>query len=276
MHPAKALRFDCAFRKHIFELGLKPYVTLRAVSNAVNGPSDDLLVLVFVDPESSAQGSLYTNDKAATVFQARLSEPIIAIDVKVAGHFQRFVEQVERSNSLGQCRSALGTQGAKLRDVLSSFHERRARSIHAGSFERKNVRCLEESSYSDVVVKDFDRLQSSDQCFSFWSTQSGEYRFVDIILLVTPRAFAQAQPHGYAGRSRCPERRGPACRCWICNKTSDGGRQYRCDGQHDSDCANYDGPAAPVEPFPNRFVHRGFLPSWWVGASYSTQWRLSA
>ena len=276
MHPAKALRFDCAFRKHIFELGLKPYVTLRAVSNAVNGPSDDFLIVVLVDLESSAQGTLYTIDKAATIFQARLGEPMIAINVEVTGHLQRFVEQVERSNSLSQRRSALRAQSAKLCDVLSGFHEGGARSIYAGSFERKNARHSADSSHSYVVVHEFDRLQSSDQGLCFWPAQSGEYCFIDIILLVAPGSLTQTQPHSGAGSGSGPDSGGPVSRRRIRNKTPERGGQYRGDYYHNGYRAKRDGPATPVEPFPNRFVHRGFIPSWWVGASYSTQWRLSA
>lgn len=276
MHLAKALRFYCAFRKHIFDLGFELPVAVRPLSNGLNGPSNNVLVLIFIHPQGFPQGRLYPVDKSSAIVKPRRCKLIIAIDIKVSGHFQRFLEQVERSNSLSQCRSALRTQSAELCDVLSGFHESGARSIYAGSFERQNARSFADSSHFYVVVHVFDCLQSSDQGLCFRPAQSGEYCFIDIILLVAPGSLTQTQPHSGAGSGSGPDSGGPVSRRRIRNETPESGRQYRRDGQHDSDCANHDGPAAPVEPFPNRFVHRGFLPSWWVGASYSTQWRLSA
>lgn len=276
MHPAKALRFDCAFRKHIFDLSFELLVAVRPLSNGLNGLSNNVLILIFIHLQGLPQGRLYPVDKSSAIVKPRQCKLMIATDVKVSGHFQRFLEQVERSNSLSQCRSALRTQGAELCDVLSGFHEGGARSIYAGSFERKNARCFADPSHFYVVVHEFDCLQSSDQGLCFRPAQSGEYCFIDIILLVAPGSFSQTQPHSGAGSGSGPDSGGPVSRRRIRNKTPERGGQYRGDYYHNGYRAKRDGPAAPVEPFPNRFVHRGFLPSWWVEASYSTQWRLSA
>nr|DAG78710.1 MAG TPA: hypothetical protein [Caudoviricetes sp.] len=102
-----------------------------------------------------------------------------------------------------------------------------------------------------------------------------EGRHSDSVALPSTR-FPAGDQQGDGGSKECRDSRRPSSRRWVGDELTKWGREYRSDRYHDGYRANRHSPAAPVEPFPNRFVHRGFLPSWWVGASYSTQWRLSA
>ena len=102
-----------------------------------------------------------------------------------------------------------------------------------------------------------------------------EGRHSDSIALPSTR-FSAGDQQSDCGSKECRDSRRPSSRRWVGDELSKWGREYRSECYHYGYCAKCHGPAAPVEPFSNRFVHRGFLPSWWVGASYSTQWRLSA